>query len=33
MTDSSTLGVIDVVITDELYDVLVGGAMLYLMGF
>jgi hypothetical protein len=33
VTNSSRLGVIVVVITAELYDVLVGGAVLYLMGF
>jgi hypothetical protein len=32
-TDSSRLGVIAIVIVTESYDVLVGGAMLYLMGF
>jgi len=31
--DSSRLGMIIVVIAAELYDVLVGGVMLYLMGF
>ncbi len=33
VTDSSRLGVITVVTTAESYDVLVGGAVLYLMGF
>jgi hypothetical protein len=32
-TDSSRLGVIVVVTTVELYDVLVGGVVLYPMGF
>ncbi len=32
-TDSSRLGVIDVVTATESYDVLVGGVMLYPMGF
>jgi hypothetical protein len=32
-TDSSKLGMTTVVTTTESYDVLVGGAMLYLMGF
>jgi len=32
-TNSSRLGVIIVVIVVELYDVLVGGAVLYPMGF
>jgi hypothetical protein len=32
-TDSLRLGVIVIVTTTELYDVLVGGAMLYSMGF
>jgi hypothetical protein len=32
-TNSSKLGVTTVVTTSESYDVLVGGAMLYLMGF
>ncbi len=33
VTDSSRLGVIVVVTTTESYDVLVGGVMLYPMGF
>jgi hypothetical protein len=33
VTDSSRLGMTTVVIATESYDVLVGGVMLYLMGF
>ncbi len=33
MTDNSRLGVIAIVTAVESYDVLVGGAMLYPMGF